>query len=302
MESVVIVLLFSFLGSVCLGITAVFLAKADVDSVYYGLIIRALASGPLVLIIALFTEGNDFLYTFIRFEYLFPTILASLALISADILIMSILKRKPVGIISPLISTFPLFTALLLAITGKVVFSLPIILFTLLIVLGVAFVTFDRSKNAEGIRVAPFDAEALKIGLLIALFIGITNYIDILLLQRESNLSGISYTGMKFMTVLLLSIIISITVKDVKWRSYFNNKSSTTYLLLGGFAAWGLGSVLIFSSYNITKSPEIVNAITGINPVFAVLLSLTLGMEKMNFLKIIGLVLCVVASIGISNL
>ncbi|MHA2503978.1 MAG: hypothetical protein ACXAE3_14050, partial [Candidatus Kariarchaeaceae archaeon] len=85
-----------------MGVTAVFLKRAHVDNGLYGLVVRSLGSVPLVIILTLIFAGPT-VFSEVRssFVSIFLTI-AALSLILADILIMDILKRKPVGLIVPL--------------------------------------------------------------------------------------------------------------------------------------------------------------------------------------------------------
>ena len=290
----------SFAGAFFLGLTAVLLKLADVDNVFYGLIIRACASGPPVLILVLFLKDIISLNLFFNPIFIFELVLAAAFLICADMLIMTILKRKPVGMIAPLIAVFPLFTTILLIITKFARFSPIILFFTSLIIVGVAMVTYERS-DPESSQIS-FDLEAIGFGLIIAMFLGLTNYMDIIIILSFTSLNGLVYTSFKFMMVLCLSSILFVLIHDHNdWKRFQSNQSSTLFLLAAGLSAWGFGSLLIYTAYD-NSNPEIVNAIIGINPVFAVLISISLKMERLGILKVVGLLLCVVASIGIVNI
>lgn len=296
-----LLIFFAFSGAFCLGFTAVLLARASVDNVYYGLIIRALGSVPIVLVSTLLLQGADFLGALGDLRILAIISFGALMLVFADIFIMSILKRKPVGIIAPLIAIFPLFTTVLLIITGYAAFSPAILGYTLLIVIGVAVITYDNTTEAN--NSVPFDLEAMGYGLLIAIFLGLTNYMDVVVLEDTTDLDGLSYTSLKFSLLLIISLVFFIALRHSwsDWKHFTRNTSSTKYLLLAGLTAWALGSLFIYTAYN-NSDPRVVNAIIGINPVFGVIVSLLLGMEKLNAQKVIGLLFCVVASIGIVNL
>ena len=68
------------------------------------------------------------------------------------------------------------------------------------------------------------------------------------------------------------------------------------YLLLAGFIGWFLGSVLVYTALNDGPIP-IITPIIGLNPLFAVVISLTLGHEQMGKTKLFGVLLCVISSI-----
>jgi drug/metabolite transporter (DMT)-like permease len=316
-----VIIVIAFAGSFFLGITPTILALGvSNQNVIYGLIARAFAAIPLVLLLSLVFDGKSYFYNYINVLLMILVILAVSTLIGADYLIMNILQRKPVGQVAPLIATFPLFTSMFLILSGIVQFSPIILIFTGLIVVGVGLITFqlaDVPKSNEAVSevqvntiqtviVRPhqmFDREVLLFGAGIAILLGLTNFLDVVVLRSYEHLNGINYTSMKFTSLILLSILLYIITgnKVSDFKIAFAKRRSTAFLLLAGICAWGFGSILVYTSYKL-GNPAVVNAIIGVSPVFAVVSSYILRLENMNLQKIFGLLCCVVASIGIVTL
>ena len=94
--------------------------------------------------------------------------------------------------------------------------------------------------------------------------------------------------------IVTLMLIFSKKLRELKTTSA--NKSSTRYLLLAGFVGWVLGAILVYISFDL-GSAVMINLIVGLNPIFAVTISLFLKMERFSRLKFIGMVLCIFSSI-----
>lgn len=289
--------LLSFVGAFFMGLTAVLLKYADIDNVYYGLILRSLSSGVLLLLIMLILRGSMIFSPLADPLVFLLLVLTAIFQIVADALIMSILKRKPVGMIAPLMAIFPLFTSIGLILVGIIHFAPLILLYTLLIVIGVGFVTFSRSQKDPDLSM--FDREGLLYGVLIAFFLGLTNLTDIIILHHTV-IDGLQYTALKFSMLAVLSTLGFVLSGQhwSDWQRFWSNRSSTRYLVAAGLCAWLLGAASVYTAYTAIN-PGVVNAIIGINPVFAVLISLFLRIEELSVRKSLGLIFCVVASVGI---
>jgi drug/metabolite transporter (DMT)-like permease len=291
-----IVLLLAFSGSFCFGLTGVIL-KLGVknQNIYTGMFIRILSSAPFLLILNLLLFGSLFFTVFLPFEILSLVILASLLMVIGDLILMFTLKSKPVGLVVSIAATNPLFTFLLLVITGEVTVTLEILVLTCFIILGILLVTYEQPIN-EGKENQSFDLFVLVAGLLIAILWGLMIFIEISILKHE-NIVGISYSAVKIFSIgfiVSLALILSRNLGNLK--ASFADKSSARYLFSAGFVGWVLGVILVYTSFDM-GSAVIINLIVGLNPIFAVIISLVLKMESVSKLKIIGMALCIFSSI-----
>ncbi|MDH5402602.1 MAG: EamA family transporter, partial [Candidatus Heimdallarchaeota archaeon] len=167
-------------------------------------------------------------------------------------------------------------------------------------IFGIFLVTFNKSDNEKSI-LELIDFEVIFFGIFIAILWGIMQFLEIIILKTDG-ITGISYVSIKFTIVGSASLVgyIVILIKNKLNESSvkikFTNKRSFKYLIFAGFIAWTVGSVLVYTAFEIGR-PEILTPIIGINPIFAVLVSLSLGYEKMNATKGIGITLCVLCSL-----
>lgn len=276
-------------------------------NVVYGLIIRSFAAFPLLIILSLLFNPQSIWSNYFASPVFFLALGAGLLLICADYLVMFILKIKPVGIIAPLISTFPIFTTALLLIFGQAEGSFQILFFTGVVMIGVflvtikvsAFTTVSPEQNGLMARLKSFDYVALGFGITIALILGTGNFLDILALNREE-ITGVPFSAVKFSIVFigswLLFFALGSNLKD--FRSQLELKRATKYLLLAGLFAWFLGSITVYTAFD-NGDPLLINPIIGANPLFTVVISKALGMEDLSKWNYLGAIICVGGTIGL---
>ncbi len=296
MASDVLILVMAFSGSFCFGLAGVIL-KLGVENqnIFSGSFIRVLGSAPFLLIINLLLFGPVFFTVFLPLDIISLVILASLLMITGDLILMATLKSKPVGLIVPIAATNPLFTFLLLLITGEETISLEILLITFSIILGILIVTYEQ-PNTNGKVNKIFDLQALVAGLVIAVLWGLMIFVEITIL-KNNQINGISYTAMKIFSLSLVVSLALIFTKNLgNLKASFADKSSVRYLFFAGFIGWALGAILVYTSFDL-GSAVTVNLIVGLNPIFAVIISLVLKMESFSRLKFIGMALCIISSI-----
>ena len=83
-----------------------------------------------------------------------------------------------------------------------------------------------------------------------------------------------------------------------KIKGHFVNRKSIIFMIIAGLTGWVMGSILVFTAFDL-GDPMIINPIIGLNPLFAVIVSLTLKHERMNKIKALGIFLCILSSIMI---
>jgi len=287
----------AFIGSFLFGLTAVILkVGTQKQNLYVSLVIRATASIPFLLIISLYSAGTDFFAPFTESSLFVLLILSSTGLLLGDILLMHILKKKSIGIITPIIAINPIFTTGLLLVFGEETITGKTVIITISIIIGVFLVTYNKSNNKLSEN-SLIDFEALFYGLLIAFVWGIMMFFDILILN-EDDIDGITFSTVKIMMVTIFSLIL-LTIFGMK-NSFqdinLSNKKSVKYMLLAGFVGWVVGIILVYSAFDL-GSAEIIIPIIGLNPLFAVMISILLKFEGINRVKGIGIILCVTSSI-----
>jgi drug/metabolite transporter (DMT)-like permease len=102
------------------------------------------------------------------------------------------------------------------------------------------------------------------------------------------------------MKIFSLSLIVSLALIFSRnlgnLQSSFADTRSVSYLFFAGFVGWVLGATLVYTSFDL-GSAVTINLIIGLNPIFAVIVSLVLKMESFSKLKFIGMALCIFSSI-----
>lgn len=289
-------IIFAFVGAFLFGLTAVILKVGTQNqNLYLSLVIRASISVPILIVINIYRNGVNFYSPFTDRSLLFLVILSSVGLMLGDILLMHILKKKPIGMITPIIAINPVFTILLLWASGEETITFKIGLLSLLIIIGVFLVTYNGSEKME-LNQPIVDFEALIYGLLISIVWGSMLFFDILIL-KDDDVDGFTFSGVKIIILYIISIVLLI-ISKLRNASDINlsNKKSIKFMLLAGITGWILGIILVYSAFDMGP-PAIITPIVGLNPLFAVIVSVFLKFEGVNKIKILGIVLCISSSI-----
>lgn len=287
----------AFIGSLLFGLTGVIL-KLGVQntSVIFGIFVRALVSIPFLLLFSHFTIGFVIYNVFTNISLLMLMISSSVLLLSADFLFMNILKEKPVGVITPIVSTNPMITAILLIFLGISKFSASLLLWTSLIIVGIMIVTYETDQTS--IRDF-FDTKALIFGMGISMCWGLKTLVSILILQNK-HVTGTMYTTMEIIILGTISSTLFFgknhSVDNVK--SHFINRKSIKLMMLAGIVGWVVGAILVFTAFE-KGDPIIINPIIGMNHLFTVIISLILKIETVNKFKVVGIILCIFSSLMI---
>ena len=122
------------------------------------------------------------------------------------------LKKYPVKVILPITSIYPLFTAILLILTGQEALTIQILLGTIVIISGVYMVT--RGDNKNDIKI-----EALIYGLLPAIAWGSSVLLTRYTLYNHPGAESISLTGFRVFFIGLVALIIFLlSEKNMKCR------------------------------------------------------------------------------------
>lgn len=294
-----VIIAMAFTGSFFFGLTAVIL-KIGVPNqdINFGLMIRALASIPVLIVLSIMIEGSNFYEVIFDSRIFWLLLLSALLLLTADLLLMHILKEKAVGQITPIAAINPIFATFLLIYFQYAEFSYDIIFWILLIIFGVFLVTFEKSDEMRTIK-DYFDLKALLFGLAIAMIWGAKTMVSIMILESDS-ITGLHYSTLEISILgIIMGIVFVIRNRNItKVRNHFNNRKSILYMLLAGIVGWVFGAILVFSAFN-EGDPLIINPIIGLNPLFSVIISLLLKHENMNKIKATGIFLCIFSSIMI---
>ena len=288
------------IGSICFGFTAVILRLGVKNQdIFYGINLRILGSIPFLMILTVIIDGPNFYEPYLSLNNLTLIFTIAMFLLTGDLMLMRVLKYRPIGVIAPLIAVSPLFTILLLLFTHEANITTKIVLLTFVIVFGIGLVTYEPSTTGKG-----FDLLSLSVGLFIALLWGFMLYFEIHLLQKDG-VDSFSFAATKFIILGLIGFILFSIQKNrdsylhhvkVNREDPKEHNKTRNYLLLAGFVGWFLGSVLVYTALNDGPVP-IITPIIGLNPLFAVIISLLLGHEQMGKSKLCGVLLCVVSSI-----
>ena len=85
------------IGSISFGLTAVILrVGVKNQNIFYGINLRILASVPFLIILNIYINGWDFFDPYMNFKNFGLIFLIALFLLLGDLMLMHVLKKKPV--------------------------------------------------------------------------------------------------------------------------------------------------------------------------------------------------------------
>ncbi|MHA2074560.1 MAG: DMT family transporter, partial [Candidatus Hodarchaeales archaeon] len=280
------------LGAACAwGFSAVLFKIALSDhkllrELLFSIAIRGLIAVPLIGLLTLIING---IYTPSKFAVfftpdLFPLIiLSSIFVTVGDVLFFGSLQRIEVSKAQPVSSVYPLFTAILLILSGVENISIVVILGIVVLVLGIGLVT--RKENSETTQSS--DLNDLRIGLTLSIAAAFFWSFGIISVRLILDFGDIDVFALATVRFGFLTIIVSVfwiiqtfTTRKENGKPYITStKKEVFFLGIGGVLAWGFGAISFFIAIELIGAAR-ATPISSINPVIAILIGILVLKEK----------------------
>ncbi len=291
MEDITLSLILAFVASIAWGFNSHIMKIGIKDEKpMKALFIRALAASPILLLMSLFRGGIDSILIYFEGDLLFLVLLTSILVVLGDGIFMFALKKHDVKKILPIAATYPLVTTILLLISGTEIFNFMILFGTVFIIIGVGIVSSKGDLT--------FDREVLVMGLMAGTFWG-TSIFFVRLILEAPNTNSISVMGIRTLYMGLIGISIYIfTPKSQQYqdREKSEKKRTTLLLLMSGIIGWVLGAAVFFEAVDLGGA-SMTTPISSTNPIIAILIGKTLGLEEIDRKQLIGIISSVIGTI-----
>jgi drug/metabolite transporter (DMT)-like permease len=301
-------IILAFSAACCWGSAGVLykaVIKAD-HSLYLSMVYRGIIAVPFLAFLTVLTTGFDAVAILLQFDVLPILLLSSLFVTLGDLVFFGSLQRIDVSKAQPVASMYPLFTIGLLIVFGVEEVSLIVILATIILILGIGFVSQQKrtslnlsssttAVNSQGLTLAISAAGFWSLGILT---------LDHLLAIPGIDVFSLATIRFGILTVLMaLSWIIFDKIQlfsSMKTKTQIPiSKRDVLIFGLTGILSWGLGAVTFFNSIEIIGASR-ATPISSINPLIAVILGVLVLKERFSHLQAFGIILVCVGSIIIS--
>ncbi|MCY3412276.1 MAG: DMT family transporter [Candidatus Heimdallarchaeota archaeon] len=289
-------IVFSILAAVSWGINS-HIIKAGIrdENPFLAMVFRSIAAFILLTVGSIVIFGIDSVTMYFKPEILPLVLLTSLLVICGDGIFLYSLKLYPVNVMQPISSVYPLVTSFILLSTGIETVNIYIILGTILVILGVIYVT----SNIDGPMKTKIETKALIYGVITAIFWGTSIYFVRFILEFDGS-NAIGLTGVRTMFMGLGSLLVFL-LSPGEWQKYNNRERSSKlasikYMFLSGIIGWVIGATLFFAAVQYIGA-AIPTPITSTNPIIAVVIGKYLGIEKINGKQMIGILSSVLGTI-----
>ncbi len=289
------------------------LKKVDAIAATY---IRGLFAVPLLLILGITVNGTE---TFSKL-FLFPNyiwlILGGISIALGDFFSLFALRKIDVSISQPITAIYPIFTTFTLLIAKIENINWFIISGTLLISIGVMFISFfsqrgekkrlKNTKSNEDETETEVTKKVLPLGISLSItaaaFWGIAIVFNRLILEDQS-IDVLPLMGLRngIMVVIFACIVfIRPLFNSDKYKSkIFAPKKEALILMSGGTISWCVGGVSFFTAVKIIGA-GFSTPISSISPFIVMLLGGVFLKEKISYPQIIGVAIIVAGSIVLS--
>lgn len=216
--------------------------------------------------------GKSVNFEFIFIFYIFLT--AFLGLVVGDTMYMKSLKEIGVSRTVPITSTYPLFTAILASIFLKEKLTIGVLLGTVLIVFGIAFISKSKDEKVKN----------LKKGVAFSVTVSIIWSVTIIVLGFL--IKYFDVFSLNAIRMVFVSTITSLFSLSFKKNEFLNCGKKIWFILgLGGFLAMGVGNITFYKA--LSHSPaSVVTPLSSVSPVFSAAIAVLFLRERIN--KAIG--------------
>ncbi len=301
-------IMLAFSAAICWGSTGV-LYKAVIKvehSLFLTMTFRGMIAVPFLAVITYITTGFGALSLFLQPDVLPILLFSSLFVTLGDLIFFASLKRIDVSKSQPVAGIYPLFTIVLLIMFGVEVVSLEVILATLILIVGVGFVS-QQNQSTSGS--SSLENTVIREGLILAILAAIFWSFGILTLDYLLELPGIDVLSLATIRFSILTILMALTWLILDKYSLFFPKNTFSQspisrrdiLIFGltGILSWGVGGVAFFTALEMIDTSQ-ATPISSINPLIAVVLGIIFLKERISHIQAVGVLLVCVGTILIS--
>lgn len=284
-----------------------FILKID-HSLLLTLTIRGLFAVPLVGMVTFLINGFKSVPLLFSSEILPLLLMSSVFVALGDFFYFGSLQRIEVSKAAPVSAVYPLFTSILLVISGLEEVSGTVIAGIIILIVGIGLVNQENNIQSEKITNQLQKKSRLGIGFaILAAFFWSLAILTVRMILDNPNVDVFSLVTIRFgfLTLIigllwLLSLTISKyggTQKETPIISISRNQA--IILGLGGIMSWGIGAIAFFTSIDIIGAVK-ATPISSINPLVSVGLGILILKEKLTSIQIFGIILVCFGSIFVS--
>lgn len=255
------------------------------------IVIRSIFAIPPLLLIVIIWKGIDGLSIYFQSDTLPYVIISSILVLLGDAMFITGLTRNKVNEILPISSIYPLFTTIVLIITGTEAVGFLIVLGTAIIILGIMIVTSNGTFTS-------FSKSALVFGTSAAFGWGTSVYFIKKILDVEGT-DGLGLLGIRNSILGLEALIIYFIIKKRKStsnqqeiRTKEQRNKSIKYLGISGILGDAFGASVFFVAVQRIGA-AITTPISSTNPIIAAIIGYFAGIEDIKRAQFIGILLCV---------
>lgn len=319
--SVALGIILSFTAAIAWG-TGMVIFKVGVKNIdpLTATYVKGLLAVPILIVVGMIIYGPGSLAQSFNTENLLWLLLSALFIALGDFFSLFALRKIDVSIAQPITTIYPFVTILLLLITSTEIINWKIIVGTLLIISGVATITyFSRKKNnvtieADDNKIADDVTEpdesskqtipilGVSLALLAAVFWGGTIFFTRKLLEDPA-VEVISMMGVRNGLMVVMALIAAFCFslfknKGIKKPQAIRYKE-LGILMGGGVVAWCIGGVSFFTAVGMIGA-GISTPLSSISPFIVLLLGSIFLKEKIKLPQIVGVAIIVGGSILLS--
>jgi len=282
--------------------------------------VKGLLAVPVLILVGMFTYGPISLAQPFNTNNLVWLLLSALFIALGDFFSLFALRKIDVSIAQPITTIYPFVTFLLLLITNTEIIGWEISVGTILIISGVATITyFTRKKNNVAIKtdddhiadkIKELDESnvqkapifGISLALLAAFFWGGTIFFTRKLLE-DSDIEVISMMGVRNGLMVVMAFIAAFSFSLIKNKGVKKPQTARYkelgILMGGGVISWCIGGVSFFTAVGMIGA-GISTPLSSISPFIVLLLGSIFLKEKIKLPQIIGVAIIIGGSMLLS--
>ena len=282
--------------------------------------VKGLLAVPLLIVVGMFVYGPSSLAIPFNANNLLWLLLSALFIALGDFFSLFALRKIDVSLAQPITTIYPFVTILLLLITNTEVINWRIIVGTLLIISGVAIITYFSRKNNNVVLITKDDQIddktkeldksnkqkvpifGISLALLAAVFWGGTIFFTRKLLE-DPDIEVISMMGIRNGLMVVMAFIAAFSFSLIKNKGVKKPQAvhfkELGILMGGGVVSWCIGGVSFFTAVGMIGA-GISTPLSSISPFIVLLLGSIFLKEKIKLPQIIGVAIIVGGSILLS--
>ncbi len=262
--------------------------------------IRGVFTVPFLVIITFFINRFESLEV-LFYPEIFPILILSVLFVGiGDLSFFGSLQRIDVSKTQPIAAIYPLFTAVLLVLSGLEDVTIDVLLGTIVLIVGIGLLAQQTSSTSSSNPTRQKERD-MKVGFILAILAAIFwsfAIFTIRIILDHPEIDVYSMVTIRFAILTLFFIILWIinTInrqqagkEDPSFISIMDRKILTG-LGLGGIISWGIGGVSFFLAIEMIGAAR-ATPISSINPLISVGIGILVLKERLTIIQAIGILL-----------